>query len=71
MESYQERLLSEKTELDSKIALLEQFIGENEIAAGRAKFKSLSREERFALKTQLLFMQGYADVLGQRISFWD
>ena len=61
MEAYQLRVVEEKKELDEKIERLKAFM-EGSI------FASLDRDERSRLTLQLEHMNGYSEVLGQRIA---
>jgi len=61
MEAYQQRVVDEKTELDDKLAKLQAFIG------GKI-YETLPPEERGRLIHQRLCMQGYSQVLGERIA---
>ena len=60
MAPHQERVVTEKAELDEKIAKLTEFT-KGTIFAG------LDYSERMRLETQLNYMQGYSHVLGWRI----
>ena len=61
MEAFQQRVVDEKTELDSKIAKLETF-SEGEVFGG------LPEAEQNRLSKQVEYMQMYSDVLGERIA---
>lgn len=61
MQPHQERVVTEKDELDTKIEKLSSFIGGD-------VFSSLSDEEQSRLQDQLTYMIGYSNVLGQRIA---
>lgn len=61
MMPHQQRVVDEKTDLDVKIEKLEAFI-EGEI------FSSLSDEEKDRLNLQLVTMDKYSDILGERIA---
>ncbi len=61
MEDYQERVVREKEQLDEKIAKLTAFIG-------GTTFVSLPDAERSRLSIQLQHMNGYSEILGQRIA---
>ena len=64
MESFIERMVVEKNELQDKVTKLENFVtGE--------KFKELKGLEQVYLKEQLKFMNGYLSVLRQRINFYN
>lgn len=60
MLDYQKRVVEEKDNLDEKIAKLEVFI-EGEI------YSALDFEMQSRFKTQLEFMSGYSEILGERI----
>lgn len=59
---HQERVLTEKHELDRKRRALAHFIERNEV------FAKLPRDEQKRLERQRKTMQEYSDVLGERIS---
>lgn len=61
MQPHQERVITEKDELDKKINSLSSFIGQN------AVFQSLDEAEKGRLETQLVVMREYSDILGERI----
>lgn len=63
MESFIERIVVEKDELQDKVTKLENFINGE-------KFKELKGLEQVYLKEQLKFMKGYLSVLRQRINFY-
>jgi hypothetical protein len=63
--TYQDRVRTEKAELDAKIEKLQAFVDGD-------VFKNMSTDvegadERGRLKSQLNFMRGYSDILGERI----
>lgn len=60
MEAYQDRVVKEKEDLDNKICSLFRFIGSG-------TFNGLSDEEKRRLKRQKISMEGYSDVLAERI----
>ena len=60
MESYQERVVEEKQALDLKLAKLVGFCGTRE-------FASLPTDEQRRMKRQWREMEGYSEVLGERI----
>lgn len=60
MQSHQERVIVEKQELDDKISKLAAFMG-------GTIFASLDDEERSRLSIQLQYMNGYSEILGQRV----
>lgn len=57
---HQQRVVDEKTELDDKLTKLTAFFS-NSI------FLNLDSAEQVRLQTQAKHMQGYSDVLGERI----
>ena len=59
---HQERVLTEKHELDEKRRALGYFIERNEV------FAKLPKDEQKRLERQRKAMQEYSDVLGERIS---
>jgi hypothetical protein len=61
MQSYQQRVVDEKTELDEKIGALTDF------TEGRI-FSSLNSVEQSRLLIQLHHMDCYSVILGQRIA---
>ncbi len=61
MEAHQERVVTEKSELDAKIEKLKPFM-DGPIFAG------LRREDQYLLSVQLIFMDGYSKALGLRIA---
>ena len=60
MESYQQRVIDEKTELDEKISKLQLFISSE-------KFSQVKPEEQERLVRQHGFMIQYSNVLKERI----
>ena len=62
MEDYQKRVISERSQLNNKIELLNTFINENAI------FSTLPVEEQCDLMLQRHFMECYSAVLENRIS---
>ena len=64
MESFVERMIVEKDELQDKVTRLENFVNGE-------KFKELKGLEQVYLKEQLKFMRGYLSVLRQRINFYN
>lgn len=64
MESFVERMIVEKDELQDKVTKLENFVN-------REKFRELRGLEQVYLKEQLKFMRGYLSVLRQRINFYN
>ena len=65
MEDYQKRVVDEKTALDEKIVRLGDFIVNSPV------FATLVVHEQTLLRDQLLHMQGYSDVLRDRIFMWE
>jgi hypothetical protein len=61
MQPHEERVVAEKDELDEKIQKLVAFMG-------GTIFASLSDDERSRLSIQLQHMNGYSEILGQRIA---
>jgi ubiquinone biosynthesis protein UbiJ len=61
MQEYQERVVVEKKDLDTKIINLAKIIG-NEVYA------SVPADERARLAEQIQHMRSYSEVLGQRIA---
>jgi hypothetical protein len=57
---HQERVVTEKKELDEKRVKLEEFID-------GSVFPTLPQEERDRLMEQAVIMESYANVLGRRI----
>lgn len=64
METFVERMITEKDELQDRVTKLENFVNEE-------KFKELKGLEQVYLKEQLKFMKGYLSVLRQRINFYN
>lgn len=62
MQSFQERVITEKKELDEKLDKLKFFIEES------PTFKTLAEDEQKRLNRQFDFMVEYSNVLGQRIN---
>ena len=60
METYQQRVVDEKSELDDKRKKLEEFLYTD-------TFVSLNDGERGLLQTQYILMGNYSDVLQSRI----
>lgn len=60
MEAYQERLVTERADLEEKLVKMNDFINGNE-------YRSLSDHAKNLLRQQRYYMNGYADVLRQRI----
>lgn len=61
MEPHQQRVVDEKAELDEKISKLDEFITSSKI------YPNLEMKEKMNLTLQLLYMQSYSRVLGDRI----
>jgi hypothetical protein len=61
MEAYQQRVVSEKSDLDEKTAKLGEFIKSD-------KFDELPEDERERLARQHDCMEEYSEVLGERIT---
>jgi hypothetical protein len=61
MEAYQERVITEKTELDQRIEKLQAFSGSD-------KYADVPSEERERLFRQLHVMEQYSGILGERIA---
>lgn len=61
MEAFQQRAVDEKQALDEKIQKLTAFVG-------GSIFAGLDEDERSRLSIQLQHMNGYSEVLGQRIA---
>lgn len=64
METFVERMITEKDELQDRVTKLENFVNEE-------KFRELRGLEQVYLKEQLKFMRGYLSVLRQRINFYN
>ena len=64
METFVERMVVEKDELQDRVTKLENFVNGE-------KFKELKGLEQVYLKEQLKFMRGYLSVLRQRINFYN
>jgi hypothetical protein len=60
MQPHQERVVSEKDELYTKIEKLSSFIGGD-------VYSTLDEAEQYRLSRQLTYMQQYSEVLGERI----
>lgn len=63
MDQYQQRVITEKQELDGKTERLKAFIES-------AEFKTLSLEEQCLLSSQSECMAEYSRILGERIALW-
>ena len=64
METFVERMITEKDELQDRVTKLENFVNGE-------KFRELRGLEQVYLKEQLKFMRGYLSVLKQRINFYN
>ena len=62
MQPHQQRVVDEKAELDAKLAKLLTFIMNN------PTYKTLPAAEQHRLSQQSGFMQGYSNVLAERIA---
>jgi hypothetical protein len=62
MEAHQERVITEKAELDEKIRKLNLFVKDN------PTFLTLPKHERFRLMDQLDVMRRYSAILADRIA---
>lgn len=65
MRPHQQRVVDEKTELDTKANALSQFIGHSPI------FETLDAAEQERLKVQNDLMWQYSEVLGARIAAFE
>lgn len=63
MLDYQERVVTEKADLDEKLSKLSEFV-ENDI------FSNLPKVEQELLSTQLNVMKKYSGLLGKRITLF-
>ncbi|CDG21051.1 conserved protein of unknown function [Xenorhabdus poinarii G6] len=61
MQPYQQRVIDELAELDSKIEKLSDFIG-------GAIYNGLDETDRVLLAMQLSAMKGYSEILHKRVS---
>lgn len=64
LQPHQQRVVTEKAELDDKLGKLLAFF-QSPIFAG------LSEAEQSRLRNQARFMDGYSAVLAERIAAWD
>ena len=62
MKPHQERVVTEKAELDEKRTRLISFIGTN------ATYRTLDQVDQFRLNRQLEAMTLYSNILGERIA---
>lgn len=62
MQPHQQRVIDEKTELDTKASALSSFIGTSEV------FNSLDGAEQERLREQCEVMWQYSEILGARIA---
>ena len=65
MENWQQRIIDEKEELDTKLTKLEKFIYNEE-----GTFNSLSNMNQNLLRAQAEIMAEYSAVLRRRIAGW-
>ena len=63
MQPHQERVVTEKAELDTKISKLDTFIH-------GTIYPTLDEAERMRLMRQFCHMKDYSNVLGERIAQW-
>ncbi|MCX6921696.1 MAG: hypothetical protein NT154_00525 [Verrucomicrobia bacterium] len=61
MEAYQQRVVDEKTELDTKLTKLTAFLK-------TTTFQALPDAEQGRMTSQMVAMRSYSDVLGERIA---
>lgn len=64
MEAYQERVIAEKEELDSKLSKLKDFCFGDDTTI----FNKLTPVDRDLLESQFTAMEEYSRILGKRIS---
>lgn len=64
MQAYQQRVITEKEQLEEKITKLDSFI------TGSDDFDSIEVDEQDRLRRQLAAMKDYSAVLGERIAVW-
>lgn len=64
MKQYQIRVVEEHAALNTKIELLEAFVG-------TSQYHALDQHDQFLLRKQLLAMREYATVLSERIGRFD
>jgi hypothetical protein len=62
MQPHQQRVVDEKKELDEKLTKLNLFIAES------PTFTGLPDDEKSRLIAQKAHMEGYSDILGERIA---
>lgn len=62
MQPHQQRVVDEKTELDTKAKSLSEFIGNNPI------FENIEPDEQERMKEQCEIMWQYSEILGKRIA---
>lgn len=62
MQPHQQRVVDEKTELDTKAKALSEFIGNNPI------FETIDSGEQERMKEQCEIMWQYSEILGKRIA---
>ena len=63
MQPHQKRVIDEKRELDAKIELLTNFIG-------TPTYHTLTHENQFLLRRQLVAMSEYSAILRERIDLF-
>ena len=64
MQPHEERVVTEKQELDEKLAKLKSFC----FSPGSPVFKALPPEDRDLLEDQSTVMEQYSKILGRRIA---
>jgi hypothetical protein len=64
MKPFQQRVVDEKAALDDKLSRLKPFIDSD-------TFESLPEAEQERLERQLELMEGYSEVLGERIAAFE
>ena len=62
MEDYQQRVVDEKNELDTKAKALSEFIGDSDV------FETIAPDEQERMKLQSDIMWQYSEILGARIA---
>ena len=62
MKPHQDRVVSEKAELDERIRKLEAFMGDRDL------FRPISEAEQKRMSRQLAHMKDYSNVLTERIA---
>ena len=66
--TYQQRVVSEKAYLDDNLVRLKSFITGGGMVNGDAAFNNLDHHEQVRLRAQLIAMQAYSSILGERIA---